>query len=404
MKSRIGLLGVVLSAFVFAADRDTIPLSRQTSPPTGSSMILPQKKAPTTTSENGGKVEPIIPGTGPSSEAAEKPYVASLEVYGSPRINEVILRETLGKDLTTWLQKGIEGDPDSVTLENQLADRIKKKFGFPLAEWSVIQYFEPGDLAIHITLDVVEKEDVAKRMAFQPAPTGEFKDPGGLIKQWMEYEDTALELVETGQMQPEADECPAFHCPFGHKNPKLKKYEKIFVDGVNKFGKELMEIQAKDKRPEFRGAASYLLAYLKDGKKVVSAMVDRITDPEALVRNNALRVLGDIAEFHQELVIPIKPVLTALQYPRVSDRSKAVYLAYLLSLNSQDVRAELLKSSIPLLMQILASKQPDHRELSHAILRKISGKEYAATDSLAWSNWYGRLNGPTAGKREVSKK
>ncbi len=391
MKLQVVLAGAVLSLSLFAADRDTIPLSRQTSPPTGNSIVSSPPK----------KTEPIEPGAAAASGEEEKPYVASLETYGSSRINEVILREALGSDLTAWLEKGLQGDPGSVQMEQKLADRIKQKFGFPVAEWSVIQYFEPGDMAIHITLDVVEKDDVKKRMAFQSAPTGEFKDPGDLIKQWQEYEETALQMVESGQLQPEADECTAFHCPFGHKHPKLKKFEKIFVDGVNKYGKELLDIQAKDKRPEYRASACYLLAYLKDGKKVVNAEVDRITDPEPAVRNNALRVLGDIAEFHQEFVIPIKPILAAFQYPRVSDRSKAVYLAYLLSLNSQGVREELIKTSIPALIHLMASKQPDHREISHAILRKISGREYAATDALAWNNWFNRLNGKS---KEISKK
>jgi len=396
MKMCTLLIGAVVSLSVFGADRDTIPLTRQTSPETGSSMILPQKK-----NQAAAKADAVTPTTTPLSENADKPYVASIETFGSLRINEVVLRETLGADLNQWLQRGLEGATDSIAMENKLADRIKQKFGFSLVEWSVIQYFEPGDLAIHITLDVVEKDDMAKRASFQPAPTGEFKDPNDLIKSWMEYEDIAISMVESGELQPEADECPAFHCPFGHKNAKLKKYEKVFVDGVNKHSKELFEIQAKDKRADFRGAACYLLAYLKDGKKVVTGMVDRISDPDALVRNNALRVLGDIAEFHQELVIPIKPVLQALNYPRVSDRSKSVYLAYLLSLNSQQAREEILKGSIPQLITILGSKQPDHRELAHAILRKISGREYAATDMLAWSNWQGRLNVKT---REVSKK
>src|SRR5207237_7400534 len=101
-----------------------------------------------------------------------------------------------------------------------------------------------------------------------------------------------LEHIASGQIAAEAEACHAFHCPFGHKHPLLKKYEKLFVDGVKKHEKELVEIQMKDKRPEYRANATYLLAYLKDGKKVVTQMVDRIKDPEAMVRNNALRVLG----------------------------------------------------------------------------------------------------------------
>ena len=245
-----------------------------------------------------------------------------METFGSSRINVVALKKFLGKELDVWLAKGVKGDPESMELETKLADKVKEKWGFAQADWSIMEYFEPGDMPIHITLDVVEKEDVAKRMPFLPAPTGQYKDPAGLVAAWMEYEETAMDLVESGALEPEADDCVAFHCPFGHKHPKLKKYEKIFVEGVAKHSAELIEIQSKDKRAEFRAAACYVLAYLKDGKKVISLMVDRIKDREPTVRNNAMRVLGDVAEFHPELVIPIQPIIEAFRFPKVSDRRK----------------------------------------------------------------------------------
>lgn len=40
--------------------------------------------------------------------------------------------------------------------------------------------------------------------------TGEYKDPDGLIKLWGDYEDTAIELVETGQIEPEATRARLF--------------------------------------------------------------------------------------------------------------------------------------------------------------------------------------------------
>lgn len=352
-------------------------------PAAGSVTAMPSGSSPAVKPKS---AEPVDEESG-----MPQPYVASVDSFGSGRLTELALKETLGSDLEAWLIKGMKGEPDALDLEHKLAEKVKNKFGFALAEWSIVQYFEPGDFAIHITLDVVERNDAAERMPFHPAPTAELKDPDGLIKQWIEYEDTALEMVDNGQLEPEADDCVAYHCPFGHKNPKLKKYEKIFVDGVKKNQKELLEILARDKRGEHRAAAAYLLAYLKDGKKVVSAMVERIKDPDPMVRNNVLRVLGDMAEFHPEFVIPAGPVLEALNFPRVSDRSKAVYVAYLLALNSQQVREQILKTSVPELLTFLASKQPDHREIAHGILRKVSGKEFPNTDITSWTAWYGKV-------------
>ena len=378
----------LLLALVFCtaamADSDTVPLKQSATAPiqgASESMIAPGA----TKGE-----APLPAGKKPQAQEGQpaQPYIASIDTFGSSHINEVNLKETLGSELQAWLNKGLKGDPTAPEIEKQLTAKIKAKFDVATADWSIIQYFETDDLAIHVTLDVVEKKDVAKRMPFSAAPTGEFKDPDGLIAAWNTYEDTALDLVEAGQVEPEAEECVAFHCPFGHKHAQLKKYEKIFVDGVKKHADTLLKIQAQDKRADYRAAATYLLAYLKDGHKVVDAMVGRIHDPDATVRNNALRVLGDVAEFHPDLVIPHKPVLEALNFPRVSDRSKALYVLYLLTLNSGQVRDELLKSTVPTLLTLMACKQPDHQEISHAILRKLSGKEFAQTDARAWENWY----------------
>lgn len=380
---------LISTAFVWAADKDTVPLQKKSdgAAPPSQSIVAPKK--------GGAETEK---GSAPLPE--NKPYVASVGVYGTSQLNEVTLKEFLGKDLDRWIAKGLAADPSALELEKKFVAKVKKKFGFPFVEWSIIQYFEPSQLALHLTLDVVESKDIARRMPFADAPKDELADPGELLRQWNDYENLALELVENGELEPEAQKCVALHCPFGHKHEKLKKYEAIFVEGAKKHAAALFDVQKRDKRPEFRAAATYVLAYLSDQKKkVVDAMVDRLKDPDALVRNNALRVLGDIGEFHADTPIPVAPILPALDFPKVSDRSKALYVVYLLALNSGQAREELLKTSVPTLIALMECKQPDHRELSHNILRKISGKDFPETDARAWTAWYRKLPA-----REVSKK
>lgn len=385
---KIYLLLAVAPFCLYAASKDTLPLQTKTAPTskeTGS-IVAPKGKG--------------APEAAPSADPGPKPYVASFGTYGSPRINEAVLKEVLGSDLDVWIKKGLAGDPASMDMEKRFIQKLKKKFGFAFAEWSIIQFFEPGALALHMTLDVVEEKDAARRMPFLPAPTAELADPGGLIKEWGEYEATAFDLVEAGKLEPEADRCVALHCPFGHKQELLKKWEKIFVEGVKKHATALVEVQAKDKRPEYRAAASYLLAYWIDQKKkVVEAMIGRIKDPDSMVRNNALRVLGDIAEFHTEVVVPISPVLPAFDFPRVSDRSKALYIATVLAPNSAEVRQEIARTSVPELIAMIQTKQPDQHDLAYTLLKKVSGKDFPDTDIKAWTAWHKQ-----AGAREISKK
>lgn len=194
------------------------------------------------------------------TEAKEGPYVASVGIYGTKRIDEAQLKQFLGKELDKWLQMGLKGDEASVDLEQKLAKKVKDHFGFYSADWSVIQFFESENQPIYIVLDVVEKEEVANRMPFLKNPTGEFKDPDGILKYWAEYENTALDMIEQGTLEPEVESCKgiAFHCPFGHKNEKLKKYQPVFVEGVKKNLNKLVQILQEDKRPEMRAAAAFV--------------------------------------------------------------------------------------------------------------------------------------------------
>lgn len=381
-------LAFLVPASVFAF-KDTLPLQSKTSGPAkdAGSIVSPKSKGE-------------VPEAAPAADGLPKPYVGSIGAYGSPRVNEAVIRELLGAELDVWLKKGLASDPSAMDLEKKFVKKIKKKFGFPVADWSIIQYYEPSALVLHLTLDVVEEKDVARRMPFYPEPKEELADPGGLLKEWADYETLAFDLVEAGTLEPEAEKCAALHCPFGHKNEKLKKWEKIFLDGAKKHSAALMEVAKRDKRPEKRAAATYVMAYWTDEKKkVVDFMVDRIKDFDPMVRNNALRVLGDIAEFHPDVLVPISAIIPALDFPRVSDRSKALYVAYVLSQGSNEVRQEILRSGVPTLIGLMDCKQPDHKELAYNILKKVSGKDFTDTDTRAWTAWYGKLPA-----KEISRK
>lgn len=367
------------------ADSDTLPLNKKT-------PVIKESDGAEITDRlhkpSGKKNEPAW---GTEEAATPKPYVASIGVFGTKKLNEVILKEELGPEFEEWLKKGLSGDEKSLALEKKLVQKIQKKYQFPFAEFSVVQFFEPDNLSVHIVLDVVEANDVETRYKFLPEPQGEFADPDSLIKNWLEYENLGMDLVEAGEITTDTQKCPALHCPFGHDHPKLKKYGPIFTQGVPKNFDKLVEILAKDKRADYRASAAFLLPYMTDGRKIVAPLVERVQDPDPIVRNNALRVLGDIAEFNPEFVIPVKPLIGALNYPRSTDRSKAVYVVYMLSLHSSSAREELLSNGVPNLLLLLESKIPDQKEFAYNTLKKVSGKEFPMKDITSWKNWYAKL-------------
>jgi len=50
----------------------------------------------------------------------------------------------------------------------------------------------------------------------------------------------------------------------------------------------------------------------------------RVDDPGALARNDATRMLADVARHHPEVAVPLEPVLHALNGPTTADRNKGV--------------------------------------------------------------------------------
>src|SRR3954453_15662495 len=89
---------------LFAQSNDTIPLGMKTPRKGGSdtSLILPTNRAP-------GPTAPKKSGEASESKAEPgemKPFIASIEAFGTQRLNETVIRDTLGSEFGEWLQKG----------------------------------------------------------------------------------------------------------------------------------------------------------------------------------------------------------------------------------------------------------------------------------------------------------
>lgn len=378
------------SAFIFAEAPDSTPLKEKTkssdiNPDTLTQDLIDptpasgKKKTTNTKKEN----EPD-----PSKPLV---FIGAVSIYGTDKLTDVDLKEFLGKELNKWIDMGFKGDSKAMDMQKKLARKVKDKWGFAFADWSMAQFMTSNGTAVHLTLDVVEKEDAKTRMAFLPEPKESFSDPDGLIEQWRKYESAAFTLLSQGQLIPDTEKCVAFHCPFGHKAQALQPYESIFVNGVKKNAAVLKNILKKDKSADHRSAAAFLLAYDKNGTDVVNAMVEQIPDSDVVVRNNALRVLGHIARNHRDLVIPLMPVLKALDYPRVSDRAKAIIVIAELAEHVENARELIRNTSGNTLLRMLASKEPDQADNAHKVLRRISGRDFPADDIKSWKRWVGGL-------------
>ena len=132
-----------------------------------------------------------------------------------------------------------------------------------------------------------------------------------------------------------------------------------------------------------------LLAYMHDGAKLAKLLVPAFRDPSSLVRNDAMRVIADMARHHPEVEVPLDPVLDALDYPATTDRNKAAaILTGLLEREHSTVdRRRVIERAGATLLAMLRLRQPNNHDFAFRILEAVSGEHYDERDYAAWDAW-----------------
>ncbi len=307
-----------------------------------------------------------------------------LDTFGSKRISTADISRQYGSKINDWVLATKKQRSESHTLKKQIETSIIGQYGFAFVNLSLITYFAPNP-GNYVTVDIVEPADVNRRMAFLPEPQGHFEDPAGLIALWDEYLKLAFELQFAGKIE-HPKTCPVWHCTHGFENPRLAPFLEKFNQLVPLHESNLSQILKEDKRPQFRANAAFLLAHIKNGQSLRNYVLGAVSDSSELVRNNAVRVLLDLALRHPALDVPIEPILKVLNYPTTTDRNKAANTLVPLSLKEEN--KGLIKDEVGrILLEMLKLKQPNNHDPAYAILKNISGLSYGEHDHQAWEGW-----------------
>jgi hypothetical protein len=310
------------------------------------------------------------------------PEVKAVDVYGTVRFDADELRRELGPDFDRYLQP-IDDEAENARLERALRDRLVA-LGFAWGKVSAIGYFKPHGMEWYVTLDVVEPEDAGRRLRFGRAPTTELGDVDGLVAAWNAYQSKGFELIRAKAITPQRPACKAFHCLHDFAHPELAPFAAKF-DEVPAHKDALVRLLREAKDDELRAGAAFLLAHLTDGNEVVALLLPSLRDPSGRVRNNAMRVLQDIAHHHPEIRVPIEPGLEALDGPETTDRNKALALIDGLSARPEHHAAILAHGRT--LVRLLRLAQPNNHDYAFQILKRVSAKDFGERDYAAWEKW-----------------
>lgn len=314
--------------------------------------------------------------------------IKAIDLYGTTRFTVEDLRRKLGDRLTRWLET--EDEAESRQLGGELEAELLN-LGFAWVGLSPIGYYkEGGEMEWYVTIDVVEERDRARRMAFGAAPTAELADVAGLAAAWDEYMKRGTDLRQAGALKNVRVACPAFHCLHGFEHPELAAFGTRFDADVPAHRDALVRLLREARDARLRGAAAFLLAHLRDGDDVVAVLLPALRDPDSLVRNNAMRVLQDIAHHRPDVAVPVEPALAAIDFPATTDRNKA--LAMLHGLAARPELRPAIRARAPQLIAALRLQQPNNHDFAYQILKTISGEAHGERDYAAWERWAARAH------------
>jgi hypothetical protein len=246
--------------------------------------------------------------------------------------------------------------------------------------------FEADTNRVFIMLDVVDRADSLTRMAhFTAPPRGTVAATRSILERWRQYEQQAIDLVQSRAIEPVLAACPAHHCFLGFDHPDLRPHAAAFDEAAARMTAELLRTVREDSLATSRGAALFVLAHARDADIVYNAAASALDDPASVVRNNALRVMAQIVEKQPERALPIERVLRALDDPSSSVRNKAAIVVAAVA-NRPEYRAVILARG-ETLMHLLRLQQENNHEPALMILRTLSGENYAPRDYYAWERW-----------------
>lgn len=327
-----------------------------------------------------------------STEAKPKEVVFDVEIYGSSKISAQMIQDKFGADLKRYLQrKSVKSkmvQKEAADLRVKIVAGVKALGGFSWLELEEVRLpSEEGERPTLFMFEVVEKEDMARRMPLSTPPKGAIPDNSGLLEAYAAYDKAGWDLVRKNELKVDRNECPAYYCTWGAATPELGRQQEGFSGRVANYKDLLVKILAEDADENRRAQAVYLLAYLSDGAEVSNLISGSLFDPSDKVRGAVMAVYTDIAIYHKDVPIPVHQILRLLDLPFSGDRSRA--LALMLSIaNNPDYRQFILHKASPAMLRLLRVKHPINRQNAHTVFTLFSGLDHPATDVEAWDAWF----------------
>lgn len=304
------------------------------------------------------------------AEAQIDAPIASVDFYGRYTVPDSTLLHALGFE---------PGDPvpDSAGASAAVA-RLK---ALPrIAQVRLSPVCCDGGTLLYIGIE----EEAAEALRFRQAPEGSARLPADVVAAGAEFDRAFRAAVSSGRTGEDDS--------LGHSllhDPDARRVQERFTELADRHGVVLREVLRNSADPAQRALAAQVLGYASDKKGVVADLAAATSDPDAGVRNNAMRALALIAGLADRrpelgIEVPHAPFVRLLRSPEWTDRNKASFaLVQLTASRDSLLLATLARDAMPELVQIARWRSMGHALPALIVLGRIAGMEDGETFAAA---------------------
>jgi hypothetical protein len=211
-------------------------------------------------------------------------------------------------------------------------------------------------------------------LPYGPAPTGTARLPVNIIQAEMELSAAMQEAVQRNETE---DSDSLGHSLFRYS--PARAIQERFVQYAAGNVATLREVLRTSGDAGQRALAAQVIAYVPQKHTVVPDLVAALRDPDATVRNNAMRALAIMASWAQRnpdamLRIPFDPFVAMLNSPVWTDRNKGAFVLMSLSVSRDPALFRLLRAqAFPALVDMVRWRSPGHALPAALILGRMAG-------------------------------
>ena len=307
-----------------------------------------------------------------SALGQEKPRrVGSIDFYGYAGLNLDQIRSALPLHVN-------DPFPESAETFAEITKAVTSVIGRPPTDINPACCNREGNYTIFIGLPGAS----VKEIKLNPVPTGKLQLPPEVVQLYNE----TLEALSASVLGGNAREDRSKGYALSTTDSRLRAKQEALREYATKHEELIRDVLENSSEAQQRLVAAYFLGYANQSKTQIAALVRASHDADDVVRNNATRALGVLAESSPKVAaqIPAAPFIEMLNSGSWSDRNKGRFvLESLTKTRDPKLLAQLRSEALTSLIEMSRWHSSGHAYTPRILLGRIAGIEEQRLTKLA---------------------